>query len=102
MGTYWLEAKNAYGSVITRPVDVVIAAPPVITQQPAAPAGLKVGDPLTLTAEVSGGTPIYYQWVKDGIPGRWSVAGAAVFARMFFIPVISNELPVQTRLQPSW
>jgi magnesium-protoporphyrin IX monomethyl ester (oxidative) cyclase len=32
----------------------------------------------------------------------WSVVGAGVFARMFFIPVISNELPVQTRLQPSW
>ena len=32
----------------------------------------------------------------------WSVAGVAVFARMFFIPVISNELPSETRMQPSW
>jgi hypothetical protein len=77
VGTYWLEAKNAYGKVITRPVEVVIAAPPVITQQPAAPVGLKVGDPLTLTASVSGGTPIYYQWVKDGAQGRWSVANSS-------------------------
>jgi len=32
----------------------------------------------------------------------WSVAGAAVFARMFFIPVKSNTLPATTRLQPAW
>ncbi len=32
----------------------------------------------------------------------WSVAGVAVFARMYFIPVKSNALPVQTRMQPSW
>ena len=32
----------------------------------------------------------------------WSVAGVAVFARMYFIPVVSNQLPETTRLQPSW
>ncbi len=32
----------------------------------------------------------------------WSVAGAAVFARMFFIPVKSNTLPARTRLVPRW
>ncbi len=32
----------------------------------------------------------------------WSVAGAAVFARMYFIPVKSNALPETTRLQPAW
>jgi hypothetical protein len=58
-------------------VEVIIAAPPVITQQPVSPVGLKVGDPLSLTAEVSGGTPIYYQWVKDGVQGRWSVASSS-------------------------
>jgi len=77
VGYYWIEAKNAYGNVITRPVEVIIAAPPVITQQPVSPVGLKVGDPLSLTAEVSGGTPIYYQWVKDGVQGRWSVASSS-------------------------
>ena len=34
--------------------------------------------------------------------GFWSVAGAAVFARMYFIPVLSNALPATTRLQPRW
>ena len=32
----------------------------------------------------------------------WSVAGAAVFARMYFIPVKSNSLPKSARLAPSW
>ena len=32
----------------------------------------------------------------------WSVAGAAVFARMFFIPVVSNRLPDETRMVPAW
>ena len=32
----------------------------------------------------------------------WSVAVAAVFARMFFIPVISNRLPDTARMVPAW
>ena len=32
----------------------------------------------------------------------WSVAGAAVFVRMYFIPVKSNALPETTRMQPAW
>ncbi|MEY3789572.1 MAG: hypothetical protein RI960_1002 [Pseudomonadota bacterium] len=32
----------------------------------------------------------------------WSVAGAAIFARMFFIPVQSNQLPDTARLVPAW
>jgi magnesium-protoporphyrin IX monomethyl ester (oxidative) cyclase len=32
----------------------------------------------------------------------WSVAGAAVFVRMYFIPVKSNTLPQSARLVPSW
>lgn len=74
VGVYWLEAKNAYGRVITRPAEVLIASPPVITQQPAAPLDLKLGDPLLLTAQVGGGVPIYYQWIKDGVASRWSIA----------------------------
>ena len=32
----------------------------------------------------------------------WSVAGAAVFVRLYFIPVKSNALPQSARLVPSW
>ena len=69
-GFYWLEAKNAYGTAISIPVEVAIAAAPVITQQPAAPVGLKLGDTLTLNATVAGGAPLFYQWTKDGQPIR--------------------------------
>ncbi len=32
----------------------------------------------------------------------WGAAGAAVFVRMYFIPVQRNELPAQVRMQPAW
>jgi len=67
MGYYWLEARNAFGGVVTNPVQVVVTAPPVITQQPVAPAGLRVGDPLTLTVNVGGAAPMSYRWFKDGV-----------------------------------
>ena len=76
-GYYWLEAKNAFGSVICNPVEVTVAALPVFTQQPVAPAGLKLGDTLTLSAVVSGGTPLFYQWNKDGRPLRGAVTNSS-------------------------
>ncbi|MEI6872171.1 MAG: immunoglobulin domain-containing protein, partial [Verrucomicrobiota bacterium] len=76
-GIYWLEAKNAYGTVISNPVEVSIEAPPVVTQQPIAPVGLKLGDTLTLSATVSGGTPIFYRWTKDGQSTRLQVANSS-------------------------
>ena len=51
---------------------MVVWVPPVVTSQPVAPIGLKVGDPLILTAQVSGAQPMYYQWNKDGVAGRWT------------------------------
>ena len=84
IGYYWLEARNASGSVITSPVSVVVAAPPVIAQQPAAPVGLKLGDPLLLTAEVSSGSRLRYRWIKDGVPTGWRVAESGTIA--FSVP----------------
>jgi hypothetical protein len=71
-GVYWMVAKNSWGAVASGRSEVVVWVPPVITSQPVAPIGLKVGDPLILTAEVSGAKPMFYQWQKDGVPGRWS------------------------------
>ena len=31
-----------------------------------------------------------------------SVAGATIFARLYFLPTISNEVPERTRMVPSW
>ncbi len=71
-GVYWLVAKNDSGMVASGRCEVVVWVPPVVTNQPVAPTGLSVGDRLILMAEVSGAQPIYYQWKKDGVPGRWS------------------------------
>lgn len=79
-GYYWLEAKNAFGSVICNPVEVTVAALPVFTQQPIAPSGLKLGDTLTLSATVSGGTPLNYQWIKDGHPLRAAFANSSTIS----------------------
>jgi magnesium-protoporphyrin IX monomethyl ester (oxidative) cyclase len=32
----------------------------------------------------------------------WSVAGVAVFARLYLLPVVKSELPASVRLAPSW
>ena len=80
VGHYWLEARNSIGSVITSPVLVVIAAPPVISQQPAAPVGLNVGDPLLLTAEVSSASRVRYRWLKDGLATGWRVSESGTIA----------------------
>ncbi len=73
-GVYWLVARNNSGVVASGRSEVVVWAPPAFTGtgQPVAPTGLKVGDRLVLMAEVRGAQPIYYQWRKDGVPGRWS------------------------------
>jgi hypothetical protein len=71
-GIYWMVAKNSWGAVATKRTDVTVWVPPVVTVQPAAPVGLKIGDPLILTARVSGAQPMFYQWKKDGVAGRWS------------------------------
>ena len=44
---------------------------------------------------------------RGGLFGRlaqagWAVAGAAAFARLYFVPVKDNELPAQVRLSPAW
>jgi hypothetical protein len=81
-GVYWLVAKNDSGAVASGRCEVVLWVPPVVTAQPVTPIGLKVGDPLTLTADVRGAQPIYYQWRKDGVPGRWSSSPYLVIQRI--------------------
>ena len=42
-------AKNSWGAVACQPSEVVVWVPPVLTSQPVAPIGLRIGDPLILT-----------------------------------------------------
>jgi hypothetical protein len=65
-GVYQLVARNASGTTVSLPVQVEMATPPVMVQAPVAPAGLKTGETLRLTAQVSGAGPLDYAWYKDG------------------------------------
>ncbi len=71
-GVYWMVARNSWGAAASNRAEVVVSVPPVVTVPPVDQIGLKVGDPLILTAKVSGAQPIFYQWKKDGVGGRWS------------------------------
>ena len=66
-GSYWMEATNSYGTVSCSRSKVIIGSVPVITQQPVAPDGLKVGETLVLTVSAGGTDPLTYQWAKDGV-----------------------------------
>jgi hypothetical protein len=66
IGVYQLEATNASGTTVSRPVFVELAAPPVFTQPLVPPLGLRVGETLRLAAQVSGSGPMEYAWYKDG------------------------------------
>ena len=65
-GSYWLEARNSYGTITSSKSLVTIGSVPVITQQLVAPVGLKVGDTLVLSVSAVGTNPLTYQWWKDG------------------------------------
>jgi hypothetical protein len=80
-GVYWLVAKNSWGSVASQRSEVVVWVPPSVTSQPVAPLGLRIGDPLILTAQVSGAQPMYYQWKKDGVAGKWSATPSLTIRR---------------------
>jgi hypothetical protein len=72
-GVYWMVARNEKGATaVSSRCEVAVWVPPVVTSQPVAPTGLRVGDPLVLTAVVRGAQPMFYQWRKDGVAGRWS------------------------------
>jgi hypothetical protein len=71
-GAYWIVARNDSGTAVSRRSEVVVSVPPSVTSQPVAPLCLKIGEPLILTAVVSGAKPMFFQWKKDGVPGRWS------------------------------
>jgi hypothetical protein len=80
-GVYWMVAKNSWGAVTSQRSEVVVWVPPSVTSQPVAPIGLRIGDPLILTAQVSGAQPMYFQWKKDGVAGKWSATPSLTIRR---------------------
>lgn len=65
-GAYTVEASSSVGTTVSREALVQFPGLPVFTQQPVEPIGLKVGNMLRLTVQVSGPGPVSYTWYKDG------------------------------------
>ena len=65
-GAYTVEATNAVGTTVSREALVQFPGLPVFAQQPVEPVGLKAGNVLRLTVQVSGPGPVSYTWYKNG------------------------------------
>ncbi|NBV86803.1 MAG: hypothetical protein EBS01_11225, partial [Verrucomicrobia bacterium] len=66
-GSYTLEATNSLTTVSSRPAEIAVPGAPVLgTHGIIVPPGLRSGDTLLLTVDVSGARPLTTQWRKDG------------------------------------
>lgn len=68
-GTYGVRVGNDYGSVTSAPVSLVVEAvgsPPQITGQPTNTSVI-IAEPVTLTAQSLGSSPLAWQWYHNGL-----------------------------------
>jgi hypothetical protein len=65
-GSYTVKVTNAQGTVTSAPANVLIAAAPTLTLQPAS-TSISVGAAGMLTAKVLNAVPGNYQWKKSGV-----------------------------------
>jgi len=70
-GNYQVVVSNAYGAVTSTVAQVTVLTPPVIIQQPLG-TNVFAGQPFSLSAVVSGSTPVTYRWTFENM----SIAGA--------------------------
>ena len=67
-GNYSVRVFNAYGAVTSSVARLTVSGlAPTITQQPAGQTATN-GDDVTLSVNVSGSVPLYYQWWFNGTP----------------------------------
>ncbi len=75
-GSYTVQISNSVGAVTSTPAALAVVIPPAITSQPASQT-LAIGSALNLSVQVSGSTPLTYQWFRNGT--ALSGANAASF-----------------------
>jgi len=73
--SFTVTASNAYGSVTSNAAILTVTNPPAITAQPASLA-VTVGQTAIFSVTVSGGTPLTFQWLKNGV----AIGGATTYA----------------------
>ena len=64
-GEYWVVVSNNVSSLKSASFNVSVLAAPSIVTQPVSQAA-SLGDSVTLSAEVTGSTPMTFEWRKDG------------------------------------
>ncbi len=65
-GVYACYIRNPVGNTASNPVLLIVNDPPLITSQPKSQT-VSEGQVAKFNVTVSGATPFYYQWHKDGI-----------------------------------
>jgi len=82
VGSYTVVVTNPCGSVTSSAATLSLSAAPTITSQPVSQT-VCPGLPVTLTVVAEGGSPLRYQWVKNGV----DIAGAVTST--FSIPAVT-------------
>lgn len=74
-GIYTVVLTNAAGSVTSNPANVVVndAVAPSVTQQPVS-ASAAVGSYVSFSIQVTGSTPLSYQWYFNGTPLQGAIS----------------------------
>lgn len=66
--SYFAVVSNRFGLAVTAYANLIVAPPPPVISNAFAHSWYRPGDPLTLSANVTGGTqPIHYRWYRNGV-----------------------------------
>lgn len=81
VGFYRVSVTNAFGQVTSTSAQLNVEVPPVLLSMPANTT-VEAGDQLILRVGATGGLPLSYTWLKDGLAVTNETAGLGLFARV--------------------
>ena len=79
-GSYTVVATNGVGSATSNPATLVVNVPPAITAISGPRQVVALGQNLTLSATVTSGTAVSYQWKRNGLPLSGATSAAYTIA----------------------
>jgi hypothetical protein len=81
-GNYRVIATDDYGSVASSNAFIFVLIRPGFVVQPR-PQTVLEGKPATFSVVVTGAPPIYYRWIRNGVPIETNLSAAFVFKNNF-------------------